>query len=237
MLRFLTILLTLLLYVTPVSAEELLVLGGTEHEVTAVSMEILEAAYAKMGIIAKGRMYPSKRSLVEAANGQIDGEINRVRDTELEYPTLIRVPVPINSFESIVYSCNTTYPIDGWDSIAHLRIGIMRGIRYAEHATRDMARVTIEGSYDKLFDLLKMGRIDVVISSRPEGFWQRQRPGGECVRDNEPPIVQKEIYHFLHEKHADLVPRLTTILESMRASGEMAAIKEQATADYRSRQH
>lgn len=236
MIRILSILFFLILTATPAFANRMLILGGAEHEVTEVSLAILKAAYAKMDIKAVERMYPSKRSLVEAANGSIDGEINRIKNTEQEYPSLIRIPVVINSFDSVVYSCRTPYSIDGWDSIKDLRIGILRGIRYAERATRDMQKVTIESSYNKLFDLLKIGRIDVVVSSRPEGFIQRRRPGGECIFTNEPPIDRKELYHFIHKKHADLVPQLTRILKSMKESGEMAAIKEKATAEYRSRQ-
>ncbi|QGY38599.1 transporter substrate-binding domain-containing protein [Pseudodesulfovibrio cashew] len=235
-------LILLLLLALPAWAEKTLYLGGAVHEVTAVSFEILKAAYAKLGIKAKTRFYPSKRAVSESAAGFTDGEVNRVNGLEKTFPTLIQVPVPINSIDSIAYSLETPMRVDGWDSLKNLRIGIMRGIRYAEIATRDMKHVTTRDSYDQLFDLLRRHRLDVVISSRPEGYWpegywQEKRLGDVGIITNEPPVVSFALYHYLHEKNRELVPAITRVLKSMRESGEMEHIRQEATREYRQKEH
>lgn len=228
-----TFLICLLLVATPAHAGETLVLGGATHEVTGVTLAILQAAYARLDITVESKMFPSKRSLAEADAGFTDGEINRVGEIASNHPDLIRIDVPVNSFDSVVFSCGKPVHVDGWASLEGLRIGILRGIQYAEIATKGWPNVTIKESYDSLFDLLTMGRLDAVVSSRPEGYWQSRRTNTDCIIVNEPPLTRKLLYHYLHKRHAELVPAITHVLREMADNGELAAIHEKATREYR----
>jgi polar amino acid transport system substrate-binding protein len=42
-----------------------------------------------------------------------------------------------------------------------------------------------------------------------------------------PPLERIDIYHYLHERHRDLVPKVGKVIEEMTASGELARLREQ----------
>jgi ABC-type amino acid transport substrate-binding protein len=52
------------------------------------------------------------------------------------------------------------------------------------------------------------------------------------VRLLTPPLQKNEIYHFLHEKHRDLIPKVEQTLNEMQASGELERLRKQIIARY-----
>ena len=48
------------------------------------------------------------------------------------------------------------------------------------------------------------------------------------MRPIEPPLQHVPLYHFLHVKHQDLVPRVEELLRAMAASGELEQIRARA---------
>jgi hypothetical protein len=41
-----------------------------------------------------------------------------------------------------------------------------------------------------------------------------------------PPLERIHIYHYLHERHRDLVPKVGKVIAQMEASGELAMLRE-----------
>lgn len=227
------VVISFLLAAIPVLAGKTLNFALPDDEVDHVSLAVLQAAYDRLNIRVTGELMPAGRALAESDVGRTDGEVNRIAAIEQEHANLIRVDVPINFLDGVAYTCNPSLTVKDWDDLHDLRIGVRLGIRFAEQATRGMPNVTYANDYDKLFDLLVLHRLDVVISSRQVGYSQSRRPGCEKLRSLEPPLESLPLYHYLHKRHAELVPAITRILQQMTDSGEIAAIREHATRQYR----
>lgn len=221
---FVVFILTLLV-VIPARAEELLTFSTPPTQVNAKqTITILEKAYAKLGIQIAVKELPSARSLLEANDGRTDGEVHRIAGIESANPNLIRIPVPIRIIEGMAFSCGAPVAVNGWQSIRDLHIGIRAGIKFFENGTKDMNHVSKIASVDHLFTLLFMRRLDVVVVDRSWEQEQRDRDKSSCLVTNEPPIVVIELYHYLHNRHADLVPAITAVLQEMQDSGEIKRI-------------
>ncbi len=61
-----------------------------------IGAEILKVAYGKIGIPIEMAVMPGKRALKESSKVKADGEVHRIFKIGEVYPTLIRVPTPIN---------------------------------------------------------------------------------------------------------------------------------------------
>ncbi len=212
----------------PVGAEQTLSFGFIHAPLSFSSLSVLKVAYSRIGIRVQGLKLPAARSLEQSDAGLTDGEVHRIRDIEAEHPQLIRIEVPINRVEGMALSCNKPLNLADPDVFWNYRIGIKIGTIYAERLTDGMPSVTKLLSEDKLMDLLVARRLDVVIGDRPWAERQIDMPGHGCVRINEPPLVRIPLYHYLHIRHAYLVPDITRVLREMEESGEMERVIREA---------
>ena len=49
----------------------------------------------------------------------------------------------------------------------------------------------------------------------------------EGIHALEPPLVRVDLYHFLHKRHAALVPKITESIRKLEASGRIEEIRKQ----------
>jgi ABC-type amino acid transport substrate-binding protein len=208
-----------------VAAEELLVLATPENSVdTVIGEVIVREAYHRLGIDVMIKKYPAERAVRLADQGEVDGEVQRVAGLSERYPHLIQVQPAINFIEATVFSKTTDFPVDGWESLSPHRIGLIRGIKFAEQNTQGMSVAPADG-YDTLFRLLDRGRVDIALSPRVNGWYHLRRMGMEGIHTLEPSVAVVDLYHYVHRKHADLVPQISAMFSRMRASGELPRIR------------
>ena len=205
-----------------------LVLVAAESTVdTVISEVILREAYARLGIKIDILKVPAERALRMANRGDVAGDAQRIDGLSETYPNLIKVSPPINFISGTAFSKTASFSIDGWDSLRPYRIGIIRGIKFAEQNTVGMDRHLV-GNYESLLKMLDRGRIDVMVSPYLNGLFQIRQLGAnsEGVSALEPPISHIDLFHYLHVRHELLVERISNVLETMRATGELAAIRQ-----------
>lgn len=191
--------------------------------------EILKAAYARLGIDVQFVAVPPLRSLVESSEGRLDGEVQRILNVETQYPSLVAVRPSINFIEPSAFVKKLDFKVQGWPSIAAHRIGIVRGVGSSEAGTRGMGHVTAVPSMDALMRMLHAERIDVAVNDRLSGVLILQQLGLHAeLRPLDPPLQRIPLYHFLHVRHLDLLPRVEETLRGMAASGELEQIRSRA---------
>ena len=191
--------------------------------------EILKVAYARLGIQVQFVAVPALRSLLESSEGRVDGEVQRILSVETQCPTLIALKPAINFIEPAAFVNRLDFKVQGWPSIASYRVGIVRGVGSSEVGTRGMSRVTAVPSMEALMRMLAAERVDVAVNDRLSGVLILQQLGlAKEVRPIEPPLQHVPLYHFLHVKHQDLVPRVEELLRAMAASGELEQIRARA---------
>ena len=68
----------------------------------------------------------------------VDAVLARVKVYLNVYSNLIRIAVAINLIEGRVFTKNTNFRVDGWESHRPYPIGIRRGLKYIERGTTGM---------------------------------------------------------------------------------------------------
>ncbi|MCG8614220.1 MAG: hypothetical protein MI864_27225 [Pseudomonadales bacterium] len=210
----------------PVSKLTFALLDGRESTLSSV---ILKDAYERLGIDVEFSIMPGERALYSSNRGLLDGEVNRIEGIDKNYRNLMRVPVEINRFEALAWS-QFNIEINGWESLKPYPLLIKLGIKYAEQGTSGM-NVRALPEYDRVFAALSNSPDTVAIASRLEGMYRIQKLGLSNIQALEPPLTHKALFHYLHVKHRSLLERVTQVLNKMRDSGALQAIRERHLAN------
>jgi ABC-type amino acid transport substrate-binding protein len=198
-----------------------------------VGGEILKAVYGRLNLSIELVDLPARRALGESSTGALDGEVQRNINVHNQYPTLLPVHPAINVIEPSVFCKHPLPDLKGWDSIKDYNVGIVRGVGTSEDGTRGMRHVEAVTSLDQLMRVLAADRVDVSVSDAFSGLAALRKLGlQDQVRLLTPALQRNEIYHFLHEKHRDLIPRVEKVLREMQASGELEALRRRAMDGY-----
>jgi polar amino acid transport system substrate-binding protein len=195
----------------------------------------LEQAYAAINIPVKFSSRPALRGLIEADAGQLDGEVIRPITIEATYPNLRRVDVPLylNGASVWVRTASGPAPTTLQALSARKTVGIVRGIQHAETATKGWPNVIVANNYQAGMRMLQTGMIDALLGG--DGPIRELFVAGqfEGTQFNSAEIYATPLYHYLHVKHADILPRVqaelakikgqhATVLDGLLASGRPA---------------
>jgi ABC-type amino acid transport substrate-binding protein len=191
--------------------------------------ELLTAIYKRMGMAVEFIDMPAKRSLIESSAGRVDGEVQRILAVQDQYPTLVAVQPSFNSIEPAAFvRSGMSVRVDGWQSLASHSIGIVRGVGSSERGTQGMPTVEPVTTMENLMHSLQAGRFDVAVNDRFSGLLVIRKLGLEGkVQPVDPPLERIPLYHFLHERHRELVPKVGQVIRSMQASGELDKLRLQ----------
>lgn len=208
-----------------VAAEPLVLVTVTNSVGTVISEVITRKAYKRIGIDVEIRKYPAERALRIANSGKVDGEVQRIDGIAATYHNLIQVRPAISYLEGTAFSRTKIFVVKGWESLRPYRIGYIRGIKFAERNTRNMNSVAV-GDYLGLFQMLAKERFDIIVSPRLNGLYQMEQLDIRGVHELTPAIMRFDLFHYLHQKHVKLVPKISAVFAEMAASGELAAIRK-----------
>lgn len=198
-----------------------------------VGGEILKVVYSRLNIPMELVDLPAKRALVESSEGRLDGEVHRNIMVQTQYPSLVMIRPALNYIEPSVFSKKERFEVKGWNSIKDYQIGIVRGVGTSEDGTKGMKSVQAVNTLDQLMLMLAEERVDVAVSDAFSGLAALKKLKLEDrVRVLKPPLQKNEIYHFLHEKHRDLIPKVERALGEMQASGELERLRKQIIEKY-----
>lgn len=193
--------------------------------------EVLRRAYQKIGIRIEVLELPGLRGLMYSQEGNTDGDAFRTQGIEKEYTNLKRIDVVVSVDEMYLFvKRGNEFPVKGWESISKdIIVGYQRGVMFAEKNTAKYEiRTQPVGSSVQLFQMLAVGRVDAIIAGSDMGLrFIKEHDLQETVRLS-PPIHTSVLYHYLHKKHAHLVPKITAVLKEMESSGELQVIQENA---------
>ena len=188
---------------------------------------ILEACH-RIGVKAEFVSITTERSLVAVNDGMVDGEMNRIRGLEENYPNLVRVPEPNMRMDFVAFA-KKDIPINGWQSIRNLRVGLVSGWKILERNTEGFPFVTRLTEVDNLFRMLELDRLDVVLYSKIGGYEEIHRLGYDNLHHLSPPLSSRDMFLYLHRRHAQLAAPLAKALKDMKKDGTYARIVENTT--------
>ncbi|MCK7615832.1 substrate-binding periplasmic protein [Roseibium sediminicola] len=213
--------------VSAVEAQQRLVLSTLESTPNGrIGAAILKRAYAEIGIEIEIYQTSGQRGLMLSSAGAVDGEVVRFGVVGDLHPTLRRVDVPIVRFAMTVFVKENAVSTVRLDNLAALRVGHLTGTVKLVELTQGFSDVWRASSNSELFEMLAAERLDAVISDTVAGRIALGRLGLSGITELKPPLVQDNLYHFLHEKHSHLVPEIGRVLQRMTQTGELRATIE-----------
>jgi len=194
----------------------------------AIGAVIVKAAYEKLGIPVKFAILPGKRALAESSEGRADGEVHRIFEVGNAYPTLLRVPTPINYIEPSAFSKKHGFKVTDCAALQGYQIGIVRGVKHSQLCTQGMENVFVGDDLTGVMRMLDAGRVDLLITARINGLLLAKELGLDAIKPLSPPLSRLWVYHYLHERHKDLVPTIDAVFKAMQESGALEVLREPA---------
>jgi len=203
-----------LAFLSSVSAQEKLRFSAFEApSLTPYARDILSRVYGELGIDMEVVVSTPRRALLEAASGTTDGELIRVRRVGSLHKTLIRVEVPVVIARSVALVRDPKHASVPFDELKHLRAGHVAGANFASKLTQGFSEVWRTETPEQLVDMLKHNHVDLIVL----GEETAKRLLGQMNSDDIFPLSASlgEIcfYHYLHRKHAALVPKVELVLK------------------------
>ena len=202
--------------------------GGTRE--TAATLAVLREAYTQLGYDIDVRYYHAHTALTQSNAGLVDGELQRIGGIARRYENLIQVPIPVNYLHGVAFTTDAEFSVRGWFSLKPYRIGIVKGIIFAEQGTRGM-NVRAAESYEQLMEWLDAGEIDVAIMPRMSGLAALKARPDSRIRELPGVIETLFVYHYLNTKNEHLVPGLQRELKAMLLNGTMRKIRDETYAE------
>ncbi len=211
-----------------VAPEELVFRAPEPSPLTNYVLAVLEEAYAELGITLKYVEMPRSRSLVEANNGRIAGELGRLPGLDQTFDNLRRVDFPLFSFQLILVADRRECGVCSLDDIENL--AYIRGMQGIESLLRehDYQRPTVQAvDLEQLSLLFENKRVKAIILNN---FEAQQLGLTENRHLIEVPFNSDIAYHYLHKNYADLIPQLETILNRMHDEGRIVELMREHDA-------
>ena len=192
---------------------------------TDIAARIMREANRRLGITLVVHKLPGERTLLYANSGKMDGELYRKLGMDRQYPNLLIVPVPLQTYEIVIFSRGTSFAVSGWESLRPYSLGFVRGIKIIQENTRGM-RVEAVPTMSLAFEKMMMGRTDLVLGNRASGMAVIKLMRIDGITVLEPELASFPVYHYLNKKYEGLVPRLATVLRQMQADKTIERIQK-----------
>lgn len=216
----------LLLTAGPARAAEIpvLVLNDTNEPpfTTADGRGFLDAvageAFRRAGVRLRLVKLPAERALINANAGIEDGDMSRIIGLEAHYPNLVRVPEKLIDWEFAAFGRDAALPAH-WETLRTHPVGHIRGWKIYEQQLTGAPHVVTAEDPAQLFRQLQLKRIEVALYARWQGLSRIQRQGVTDVHLLEPLLARREMFIYLHKRHAALVPKLAAALRAIKAEG------------------
>jgi polar amino acid transport system substrate-binding protein len=207
--------LLILLIIFPIKSDAESVIRLATLYTTEDSERFLTTAYKYLNIKVEFIELPSVRSLWVANNGMVDGIESKIAGIDKIYPNLLMIKVPTKFSSLFVCTKKANVEVNGWESLRAYRIAYLRGIKIIEEKLQGFQ---IEGvtTIQQAFMMLDHDRVDVLIADIYQTI--EILPNYPSIKMLSPAIDSFPVYHYVHKKHADLVPKLEIIFEELLAS-------------------
>ena len=201
---------------------------------TELALELLRTAYGQLGIDVVTRLVPSRRALLMADIGEVDGDLFRIASVGDQYPNLMRIPYPL--LEGRLHAITSNPALVGLRNLDQvkttgLRVAVRRGVIIAEQTAEALGMTLVRtDSYGQILAMLQWQRVDMALISDIEGFSPLTDEAWDSVYVFPELVTDFTLYHYLHRRHAHLADPLAAVLEELEQTGEKARILERFRA-------
>jgi len=190
----------------------------------------LRQAYGRLGYQMELVRLPAGRSLQMANRGVYDGELFRIDGIQQEFSELRQVPVQLATIELLAFV--RTEQLDElrqWQQQTNLKIGFVRGFRLANQVRYAGYPVPVT-TLQQAVGMLEQGKIDVLLEDRQSVLSvlpaKTEQVGITAISGV---LATAGLYHYLHQRHSDLIVPLSKVLHNLQAGAADQPTKPAAT--------
>ncbi|GAA6129786.1 transporter substrate-binding domain-containing protein [Halopseudomonas sabulinigri] len=196
------------------------------NPVNSIAAPLIVEIYQRAGISVVPTAVPPLRETRMLEEGALDGIVGKFENFELAHPEVVRIPVPLETIQIAAFVTDQTPDLPSLLQRDNLRLGALRGIDYQLQLSglRQWVFVNEPG---QLMHMLVRGRVDAAISVDISGLRLARELPQAPIRMLEPELRELRVYHYLHRKHADLVPKITAVMQAMYDQGYLQALHAQ----------
>lgn len=189
---------------------------------------LMQEAYAELGIELVYLDMPRARSIVEANAGRIAGELGRLPGLEQEYPNLIRLKFPLFRYQLVIIADRRQCGLCELQDLENLAyVNGMQGVEQVLTQQQFQGPTVQALDLDQLQLMYQSQRVKAIILN---DFEAQQLGLLDDPHNIAVPVLTEIGYHYLHKQHADLIPRLSAVLERLHDEGRVTAIMREAGA-------
>ncbi len=186
-----------------------------------IATDIITQLYQRLGQTLELVPLKANESLALSNQGELDGELIRVKAIEKKYPNLVRIPYGINSLKTMAFTRINGPKVVGMGGLLGKKVGYLRGIELYKSITKNLENEEFY-SIKSMFQGLIHGGVDVVLFPLLDGqIYLREQKLNDQVRMQKNAIIEVKLYHYLHKSHNRLINDLNKLLKKMEASGEL----------------
>ncbi len=220
------------------AAAQPFVMGTSQPEDTyagKLQRRIYREAFRRLDIPLQISVLPLQRLTIVADQGAIDGDVARTHGYAANHPDLVRVEEPVYDSVWALFAVNPTLELDALPSLANRpwRATYLRGVGICERALKPLVppeRLSDVTSDTQGFTMMRLGRTDVHCTADLSAINLQY-----TAEFSDLPITRKvaeigsfPLHPYVHRKHADLAPRLATVLRQMKADGLLERYRQEA---------
>jgi polar amino acid transport system substrate-binding protein len=176
-------------------------------------------AFRRAGLRLQLVKLPPERGLVNANAGIEDGDLTRIAGLEKNYPNLVRVPEKLMDWHFVAFARQAKPAAASWAKLEPYSVGHIKGWKIFEQSLLPATHITTADNSEQLFSMLDKNRIDVALYERWLGYALIRQMGIENLHVVEPPLAVKEMFIYLHQRHADKVAAIAAALRAIKAEG------------------
>ncbi|WP_246840579.1 transporter substrate-binding domain-containing protein [Lacimicrobium sp. SS2-24] len=191
----------------------------TEQEVGRI---VLPQLYNKLGISISISPLPAKRAEFSSIKGNMDGEIMRIYSYGEANPSMLRVPTPYYYLETMPFlRAGHDLRIENVADLSELSVARIWGVKHTLELTDGLKNAHDVDSTEKMMRLLMQGFVDVALTSKLNGLMTLQRHKWDSLEAYHKPLARQPLYHYVHNSHASLLPRIDQVIKDSKQSGEL----------------
>ncbi|MDH5218278.1 MAG: transporter substrate-binding domain-containing protein [Gammaproteobacteria bacterium] len=181
--------------------------------------QLTRMLFDRLGISVQVLHLPSSRSLQNANQGVDDGVIARVKGIDKKNTNLIMVPEKVIDLDFVAFSNDRNIKIESWKDLKDYNVAYVRGWKIFDKNVSVYKSLVKAKDSTQMFKLLRNGRADVVLHQNIPGRYLLNTLGYHPYQ-HVPPLTSRELYLYMHKKHASLVPQISSELRKMKDEGE-----------------
>ena len=184
-------------------------------------IDLLRMAYKEIGYELHIIDFNHQSSLAAANEGVLDGQLGRIADVTQDYPNLLKVDFPLFNFNLLLLKNCQTCLYSDLKSLA-IQSSYPAAKSFLDKQPFHGDVITVRNITAQL-NLLTQKRVegalllDFLLSTKHPNFDQSQF--------HKEVLMSMQSFHFVHKRHATLIPKLTAALKKLDEQGTVRFLK------------